>query len=103
MGKFLQGNDFLYLGLGAGVLYLILKNTKPLSQTVTGAASVVNPLLAAAGKGAAIVTDPESYKPYVLGLLEAPFTPEHAWRLFKLQPGFSTFTNAALTSLGLWR
>lgn len=134
----LKGNDFLYLGLGAGALWLILKNTKPLSEgivepvskVVGSASSVVTPLLTAAGKGAAIVTNPESWKPenkidilstpagkaltfplggwisegaYAKELIAAPFTTEQSWRAFKQQPGAATFINAAVTSLGLWR
>jgi len=107
----LKGNDFLYLGLGAGALWLILKNTKPLSEgivepvskVVGSASSVVTPLLSAAGKGAAIVTNPDSYQTYLGGLLKAPFTTEQSWRLFRQQPGPSEFVNAVATSLGLWK
>jgi hypothetical protein len=106
----LAEKDFLWIGLGVGALWLIFRNTKPLSeniitplsQTVKETASVVNPLLSAAGKGASVVTDPQSYKPYVSYLLEAPFTAPQAWTLFKQQPGISTFINAAATSAGLW-
>ncbi len=112
----MKGNDYLYLGLGAGALWLILNNTKPLSATIsgaaaaitpviTGASSTISPLLTAAGKGAAIVTDPKSweYHSYTMELLKAPFTPTQSWRAFKMFPSFSTLVNAAATSLGLWR
>ncbi len=107
----LAEKDFLYLGLGVGALWLIFKNTKPLSEniitplsaTIKETTTVINPLLAAAGRGASIVTNPESYKPYVSYLLEAPFSTEQSWRLFKQQPGFSTFINAAATSLGIMK
>jgi len=107
----LAEKDFLWIALGAGAFWLILRNTKPLSEnvitplatTVKETASVINPLLAAAGKGASIVTDPQSYKPYVSYLLEAPFTTEQSWRLFRMEPGISTFINAAATSVGLWK
>ena len=110
-----KGQDFLYIGLGAGALYLILKNAKPLSdsviqplgQTIQATTSVVNPLLSAAGKGAQIVTNPETWKlennSYTYGLLKAPFSTEQAWRLFKLQPGLPEFINASLTSVGLFK
>jgi len=103
MGSLLAEKDFLYIGLGVGALYLILKNSKAIGGTIAGAASVVNPLLEAAGKGAAIVTDPQSYKPYTLSLLEAPFTSDQGWRLFKQEPGIATGINAVFTSLGLWK
>jgi len=107
----LQNQDFLYIGLGAGALWLILRNTKPLSegvvqplaQVVGSTASVVTPLLTAAGKGASIVTNPESYQTYLGGLLKAPFTTEQSWRLFRQQPGPSELINAVATSLGLFR
>ena len=107
----LAERDFLWIGLGVGALWLVLRNTKPLSEnviaplstTVKETASVINPLLAAAGKGASIVTNPQSYKPYVSYLLEAPFTPEQSWRAFKLYPSVSTFINWAATSVGIMR
>jgi len=130
----LKDQDFLYLGLGAGALWLILQNTKPLSegviqplaQVVGSTSSVVTPLLSTAGKGAAIVTNPESWKPenkidisgspllFPLGgwiaegafakeLIKAPISTEQSWRIFKQQPGAATFINAAVTSLGLWK
>jgi hypothetical protein len=107
----LAEKDFLWIGLGVGALYLIFKNTKPLSETiitplsetVKETASVVNPLLGAAGKGASIVTNPDSYKPYVTSLLEAPFTGPQSWELFKQQPGIATGINAIFTNLGLFR
>jgi len=107
MEKFISGSDWLYIALGGAALYLVLKNTKPLSGTIQGAASIVNPLLSAAGKGAAIVTNPETWKlennSYTYGLLKAPFSTEQSWRLFKQQPGISEFINAAFTSVGLFK
>ena len=99
----LKGSDLLYLGLGAGALFLILRNAKPLSASVEGATSVINPLLNAAGKGAAIVTNPSSYdfSNYTVDLLKAPFTKKQAWDLYKQQPGFSTWINAVGTSWGV--
>lgn len=101
----LKGTDFLYIGLGLGVLYLIARNSQTISETVAGAGGVVNPLLSAAGKGAQIVTDPKSWQPqsYTMGLLNAPFTTSQAWALFKQQPGLSELTNALFTSVGLWK
>jgi hypothetical protein len=108
----LKGNDFVYLALGAGALYLILKNTEPLSDvvksasnTITGAVNVVNPLLGAAASGAAIVTDPQSwtYTDYTTELLKAPFTGAQSWELFKQQPGIETGINALFTNLGLFK
>jgi len=118
----LKDQDYLYLGLGAGALWLILKNTKPLSEgivepvskVVGSASSVVTPLLSAAGKGAEIVTNPESYKlenySYTYGLLKAPFTTDQAYRLWKQKGGFlgtgplsPETINLAATALGAWR
>ena len=101
----LKGQDFLYLGLGAGALWLILRNAKPLSSTITGVTSTINPLLEAAGKGASIVTDPSSWRStsYLSELLKAPFSGAQSWELFKQQPGFSTGVNALFTNLGWYK
>jgi len=74
----IRGNDWLYIAGGAAALYLILKNQKQISSVVAGASSTVSPLLAAAGKGAAIVTDPESWEYHTP--FEAPYTPAQAVR-----------------------
>lgn len=101
----LKGQDFLYVGLGLGALFLILKNSRPIGETIAGASGVVNPLLSAAGKGAQILTNPESYKSqsYTLGLLNAPFNTSQAWALLKQQPGLPELTNAIYTTMGLWK
>lgn len=112
--KIFSGSDFLYIGLGLGALYFVLKNTKPLSGTITGAASVVNPLLAAAGKGAEIVTNSETWKlensSYLYGLLKAPLSTEQSYRIWQNKGGFlgsSPFSaesiNLAATALGLFK
>lgn len=106
-----KGTDYLYIALGAGALWLTLRNTQkiseniitPVSQVVGGAASTINPLLSAASKGAEILTNPKSYETYLGGLLKAPFTTEQSWRLFKQQPGPSEFINAVFTSVGLFK
>lgn len=78
------GSDWLYLGLGAGALYLILKNQKPISSVVSSASNTVSPLLNAAGKGAQIVTDPESWKIHTP--FEYDYGGEQAIRALKLNP-----------------
>lgn len=118
----MQEKDYLYIGLGIGALVLILQNSKTIGNTVQAAGSVVNPLLNAAGKGAAIVTNPASYKldslssnfikfetaglldpEYTQGLLKAPFTGKQSWDLFRQQPNISTGINALFTNLGLFK
>lgn len=63
----MKGNDFLYLGLGVGALWLIFSNTKPLVNTVSdlsgvigNAADVVNPVLKFAAQGTNLLTNPAS-------------------------------------------
>jgi len=98
-----KGQDWVYIGLGLAAFYLVSQNTKPLSGVVSGASSVVTPLLSTAGKGAEILTKKETYKTYTQYLLEAPFTPSQAWDLFKQQPSLATLTNWQLTTLGVMR
>jgi len=103
MGSLLAEKDFLYLGLGAGALYLLLKNSKAIGGTISGVTGVINPLLGKAAQGAVIVTDPESYTSYTQALLEAPFSASQSWRLFRQEPSIDTGINAVFTTLGLWK
>jgi hypothetical protein len=90
----MQDMDFLYAALGVGAVWLIFKNTKPLSEgivqpvarTIQAAETVTTPLLSALGKGVAIVTNPESYKTEWDYIAEAPYTPTHALRALKENP-----------------
>jgi hypothetical protein len=58
MAKFISGSDWLYVAGGLAILYLATKK----NGAVAGANNLIGRILQSADKGAAIVTNPDSYR-----------------------------------------